>query len=98
MLFVEQFCLRVVSELDQLETDWNGCMESKDPEAVAAAYRLFGHHLQMTMKHLGMAAVVSESELSTVPNGATTGVSESGHACPLLAKTVPAGAGSVDQD
>lgn len=34
----------MLSELDQMETDWMGCMASKDPEAVAAAYRLLGHH------------------------------------------------------
>lgn len=63
MLCAEQFCLRVLWELDQLETDWMGCMESKDPEAVAAACRMFGHHLQLTMKHLGAAMVVTEAEL-----------------------------------
>lgn len=98
MLCAEQFCLRVVSELDQMEADWMGCMESKDPEAVATAYRLLGHHLQLTMRHLGAALVVTEAELSTLPNRAEHRDSESGHACPLLAETVPADSGSVEQD
>ena len=63
MLCAEQFCLRVVSELDQMETDWMGCMESRDPEAVAAAYRLLGHHMQLTIQQLGMVISVTEAEM-----------------------------------
>ena len=66
MLCAELFCLRVVSELDQLESDWLRCMASKDPEAVAAGYRLLGHHLQMTMQQLGPAMVISDAEMNTV--------------------------------
>ena len=59
---------------------------------------MFGHRLQLTMKHLGMAVAVAESELSTVPNSAIAGAVQSGHACPLFAESVPADAGSTDQD
>ena len=63
MLCAEQFCLRVLSELDQMETDWMGCMDSRDPEAVAAAYRLLGHHMQLTIQQLGMVISVTEAEM-----------------------------------
>lgn len=64
MLCVEQFYLRVLSELDQLEGDWMACMSARDPEAVAAAYRLLGHHMQQTMQHLIPAMVISDAELT----------------------------------
>ncbi|QNI86169.1 hypothetical protein SynPROS71_02404 [Synechococcus sp. PROS-7-1] len=53
----------MLSELDQMETDWMGCMESRDPEAVAAAYRLLGHHMQLTIQQLGPVLVITEAEL-----------------------------------
>ncbi|AII48632.1 hypothetical protein KR52_05685 [Synechococcus sp. KORDI-52] len=67
--------------------------EQNLPEGVAR----MGAALHLLQRDLVVLSLLAE-QASTVPNGATTGVSESGHACPLLAKTVPAGAGSVDQD
>lgn len=64
MLCVEQFYLRVLSELYQLGGDWMACMSARDPEAVAAAYRLLGHHMQQTMQHLIPAMVISDAELT----------------------------------
>lgn len=37
MLAIEQACVRALFELDQLETDWIGCIETRDPEAIACA-------------------------------------------------------------
>lgn len=56
----DQFYLYMVRKSDQLETDWMGCIESKDAEAVAAAYLLFAHPLNLTMKHLGIVIAVSD--------------------------------------
>jgi hypothetical protein len=53
----------VLSKLDQMETDWMGCMESRDPEGVAAAYRLLGHHMQLTIQQLGVVISVTEAEM-----------------------------------
>jgi hypothetical protein len=33
------------------------------PKAVAAAYRLLGHHLQLTLEQLGPVLVISDAEL-----------------------------------
>ena len=63
MLCAEQFYLRVLSELGQMETDWMGCMKSKDPEAVAAAYRFLWHHIQLMIQQLGMVISVTEAEM-----------------------------------
>ena len=84
MLCAEQFCLRVLSELDQMEADWMGCMESRDPEAVAAAYRLLGHHMQLTIQQLGMVISITEAERELEDHGCghqrgmTTGMTTEG--------------------
>ncbi len=90
MLAVERFCLRVVFELDQLETDWIGCIETRDPEAVAAAYRMLGHHMQETMRVIGMLGAITESEpalgATEIPSGHGVGTNDefgSGHAVPI---------------
>ncbi|KZR85071.1 hypothetical protein [Synechococcus sp. MIT S9504] len=66
MLCVEQFCLRVLWELDQLEEDWMGCMATGDPEAVAHSYRMLGHHLQITADQLIPMMVISDAEMAAV--------------------------------
>ncbi|KZR78510.1 hypothetical protein PMIT1323_00141 [Prochlorococcus marinus str. MIT 1323] len=45
MLCDEQFCLRVLSELDQLEEYWLEFMYSQGPEAVATSYQMLGASL-----------------------------------------------------
>ena len=70
MLAIERACLRALFELDQLETDWIGCIETRDPEAIAGAYRLLGHHMQATMQYIGITGAITESELATGPNSA----------------------------
>ena len=42
MLCAEQFCLRVLSELDQLEEHWLECTYSQGPEVVAKSYQMLG--------------------------------------------------------
>ena len=64
MLAIEQSCLRALSELDQLETDWIGCIKTRDPQAVAGAYRLLGHHMESTMRMIGIAGVISQAEVA----------------------------------
>ena len=66
MLAIEQACLRALFELDQLETDWIGCIETRDPEAIAGAYRLLGHHMQATMQYIGIMGAVSEHQMTIV--------------------------------
>lgn len=75
-----------------------GCMESKDPEAVAAVYQMFGHHLQLTMKHLGMTISINEAENSVLLAQASTAFSDSRHACPILPSFMPAPAGDPAKD
>ena len=83
MLPFERFCLRVVFELDQLESDWIGCIETRDPEAVAAAYRMLWHHMQESMRMIGMLGVGCEIdtalEAAEIPGGHVVGT-----ACPFL--------------
>ena len=62
MLAIEEACLRALAELDQLEADWVNCIRTCDPEAVASAYRLLGHHMQSTMRMIGIAGVISQAE------------------------------------
>ena len=90
MLAIEQACLRALFELDQLETDWIGCIETRDPEAIAGAYRLLGHHMQATMQYIGIAGAITESELALkaveIPSGHGVGTSDefdSGHSVPI---------------
>jgi hypothetical protein len=64
MLCAEQMCLRALSELDQLEEGYLWCMSSGDPEAVATGLRLLGSHLLLTLRHLGPAIAITESELN----------------------------------
>ena len=101
MLCVEQLCLRVVSELDQLEGEVEWLVGSGDPEAWALLLSMTGRHLEMTMRHVAVAMAISDAEtppVSTLPNPADHSALGSGHACPLLTKTVPTPAGSVDKD
>jgi len=64
MLAIEQSCLRALSELDQLETDWISCIKTCEPQAVAGAYRLLGHHMESTMRMIGIAGVISQAEIA----------------------------------
>ena len=59
---VEMLCLRVLSDLEQLEASWMDLMESKEPESVALAFRLSLVHLAQASKRFQMAAVIQESE------------------------------------
>lgn len=63
MLIAEVMSLRALSELDQLEGDWMGCIETGDPIAIAKAVQLLGSHLLLTLQHLEMAVAISEAEL-----------------------------------
>ena len=63
MLAIERACLRALFELDQLETDWIGCIETRDPEAIAGAYRLLGHHLESTMRMIGIMGTATQSQM-----------------------------------
>ncbi len=62
MFAAEETALRALSELDQLESGYRWCMASGYPEAVAIAIRMLGCHLLMTLKHLQLAMVITESE------------------------------------
>lgn len=62
MCTAERVALRALSELDQLEDGYLLCMGSGDPEGVAMGLRMLGSHLLLTLKHLQVAMVITESE------------------------------------
>jgi len=61
-LAIKQACLRALSELDQLETDWIGCIKTCEPQAVAGACRLLGHRMESTMSMVESTGVIKQAE------------------------------------
>ena len=58
MLAIEEMSLRALSELEQMETGIDACVEVFSPESMAVFMQVFGRHLLMNSNYLQIAMAI----------------------------------------